>query len=163
MSALLRDYPNSTITVQYRQDAHKDVLEKFNKNILAVKGETRGVGLEQHIVVLTSPPFLLLSSFSPVLLSDTALLSSLASNADVVINCADCDDLASTSALIEGLEKGAQARTAGGKPKAVYLHTSGTGELADPDFPLGTLDTTVYDDADLDQIMASKSLLLEVD
>lgn len=67
-----------------------------------------------------------------------------------------CDDLPSIEACIEGLEKGAKARIDNKKRKAVYLHTSGTGELCDPDVPLGTLDETVYDDADLKQIQASE-------
>jgi len=39
LSEILKKHPESTITVQYRQDAHKDVLEKFSKQIVPVKGE----------------------------------------------------------------------------------------------------------------------------
>ena len=65
--------------------------------------------------------------------------------------------MASIQAILEGLEKGAKTRIEQKKPKAVYLHTSGTGELVDPDVKLGELDETVYDDADLKQIQASES------
>lgn len=41
LSDILKQYPESTVTVQYRQDAHKDVLEKFSKQIVPVKGELR--------------------------------------------------------------------------------------------------------------------------
>lgn len=39
LTAILKQYPESTITVQYRQQAHKDILEKFSKQIVPVKGE----------------------------------------------------------------------------------------------------------------------------
>ncbi|KAL7417185.1 hypothetical protein BDY24DRAFT_432899 [Mrakia frigida] len=126
LSDVLKAYPESKVTVQYRQDAHKEVLEKFSKQIEPVKAS----------------------------LSDASLLTTLAAQADVVINCADCDDLVSTSALIQGLEQAAEGRIANKQSKAVYLHTSGTGELCDPNVPLGELDETVYDDLNLEQIVA---------
>lgn len=66
----------------------------------------------------------------------------------------------SIEAIIAGLEQASQSRIENKQIKAVYLHTSGTGELVDNEFPLGELDETVYDDADLKQIEASESSLL---
>lgn len=63
----------------------------------------------------------------------------------------------SIEAIIAGLEQASQSRIENKQIKAVYLHTSGTGELVDNEFPLGELDETVYDDADLKQIEASES------
>lgn len=67
------------------------------------------------------------------------------------------NDLASAAAIINGLEKGAKARAEQKKAKAVYIHTSGTGELTDHSVPSGEFDKTVYDDANLKQIQASES------
>jgi len=120
------------------------VLEKNERNKIE----------SNPIELIAEPPPRLPSS--PASLSDASLLTSLASKADVIINAADCDDLISTNALIAGLEQAAEARIANKQLKAVYLHTSGTGELVDPEIPLGTLDETVYDDMDLEQIVASE-------
>lgn len=65
--------------------------------------------------------------------------------ADGPVRDADCDDMASTEACIKGLEKSAEERIEKKQLKAIYLHTSGTGEYIDPDTEMGTLDPTVYD------------------
>ncbi|KAJ3037417.1 hypothetical protein HDV00_001724 [Rhizophlyctis rosea] len=62
-------------------------------------------------------------------LDDTALLTQLASDSDVVFNAADADQLPATEAIIKGLESRTTPTNTGKKP--ILIHTSGTGVLLD--------------------------------
>jgi hypothetical protein len=159
LTALLEKYPDSEIRLQYRSDSQKDTLQKLSKNIVPVKGNQACVdlisflaGVQSLIAHARSDS----SSSTSASLDDTDILSSEASKADVVVGCADCDDMASNSAILEGLEKGAAARVEAKKGKAVWIHTSGTGELVDLDFKIGELDETMYDDGNLEQLKSSE-------
>jgi len=80
-------------------------------------------------------------------LESADILKQAAIDADVVFHFADsADHLPSAKALIEGL------KTQDGK-RRIYIHTSGTGELAD-DARGNSTTTVVYDDLDLDPIKA---------
>ncbi|KAF8205275.1 NAD-P-binding protein [Mycena galopus ATCC 62051] len=78
--------------------------------------------------------------------SDHQLVEKLASEADVVIAAADCDDLAAAKATLAGLRK---RHTLGVVP--IFIHTSGTGVISD-DAKGMYAGTTVYDDSDAEQI-----------
>ncbi|KAJ6489943.1 NAD-binding protein [Mycena sanguinolenta] len=78
--------------------------------------------------------------------SDAALVEKLASEADVVIAMADCDDLGAAKATLAGLKK---RHALGVVP--ILIHTSGTGVISD-DAKGMYAGTTVYDDSDADQI-----------
>ncbi|KAJ7136659.1 NAD-binding protein [Mycena epipterygia] len=78
--------------------------------------------------------------------SDAHLVEKLASEADVVIATADCDDLGAAKATLEGLRK----RHALGA-LSIFINTSGTGVISDKAAGMYA-DTTVYDDSDADQI-----------
>ncbi|KAJ7785350.1 NAD(P)-binding protein [Mycena maculata] len=77
---------------------------------------------------------------------DAALVERLASQADVVIATADCDDLGAAKATLEGLRK---RHTLGVVP--IFINTSGTGVLSD-DAKGMYAGTIVYDDSDANQI-----------
>ncbi|KAF3918166.1 hypothetical protein ABW20_dc0103013 [Dactylellina cionopaga] len=85
---------------------------------------------ESAIETLTSPSsnpkFFTGSTPNCVLgsLSDIDLLKQLASQSDIVVNCASANDLASTEALLEGLADSEEGR------KRIFLHTSGTSAFA---------------------------------
>jgi hypothetical protein len=70
-----------------------------------------------------------------------------------------CDHLPSIQALITGLENGAKAREEQGKPKAIYLHTAGTAELALAGKTPGEFEPTVVDDTDTKQVQSRESCL----
>ncbi|XP_014556607.1 hypothetical protein COCVIDRAFT_26591 [Bipolaris victoriae FI3] len=77
------------------------------------------------------------------MLDSTDLLSEEASNADIVLHCADCDHLASAQALVAGLARSGR--------KSYLIHTSGTGILAFADFEENTYGIArekVFDDWD---------------
>ncbi|KAF3913746.1 hypothetical protein AA313_de0207791 [Arthrobotrys entomopaga] len=57
-------------------------------------------------------------------LSDLELLRKIASESDIVVNCASANDLASTQALIDGLSESGEGR------KRIFIHTSGTSAFA---------------------------------
>jgi nucleoside-diphosphate-sugar epimerase len=57
--------------------------------------------------------------------SDLELIIDAASNADIVVNCADADNLELAKAILSGLEKRQSARP------PILLHTSGTGVISD--------------------------------
>ncbi|KAJ7701214.1 hypothetical protein B0H17DRAFT_1046230 [Mycena rosella] len=78
--------------------------------------------------------------------SDAHLVEKLASEADVVIATADCDDLGAAQATLEGLRK---RHALGSLP--IFINTSGTGVLADDAKGMHVTDT-IYDDSDADQI-----------
>ncbi|KAJ7104365.1 NAD-binding protein [Mycena belliarum] len=78
--------------------------------------------------------------------SDAHLVEKLASEADVVIAMADCDDVGAAKATLEGLRK---RHTLGSRP--IFINTSGTGVLVDDAKGMHSTDT-VYDDSDADQI-----------
>ncbi|KAI0311124.1 hypothetical protein OF83DRAFT_1177883 [Amylostereum chailletii] len=59
--------------------------------------------------------------------ADKSLIADHAYAADIVINCADCDDLPLTEAILSGIRKRFQE----GKPKGILIHTSGTGCFVD--------------------------------
>jgi len=61
-------------------------------------------------------------------LEDSALITLEAAKADVVVNVASSDHLASTEAILTGLRK--QDESAGGQ-RPIYLHMSGLGIIAD--------------------------------
>ncbi|KAJ6523495.1 hypothetical protein DFH09DRAFT_1096607 [Mycena vulgaris] len=91
--------------------------------------------------------------------SDAQLVQKLASEADVVIAAADCDDLGAAKAVLEGLRKRDASR-----PLPIYIHTSGTGVISDDAKGMHT-DATIYDDSDVDQIatIAPSQMHREVD
>jgi hypothetical protein len=60
-------------------------------------------------------------------MEDASLLTELASKADIIVNCANADDLGATQALLEGAKK----RKAETTHRVLYIHTSGTGVLGD--------------------------------
>ncbi|KAK6497026.1 hypothetical protein TWF481_002006 [Arthrobotrys musiformis] len=74
----------------------------------------------------TNPKFFTGSTPKCVLgsLSDTDLLRRLASESDIVVNCASANDLAAVEALIQGLSESGEAR------KKIFVHTSGTSAFA---------------------------------
>ncbi|KAF7348993.1 hypothetical protein MVEN_01420300 [Mycena venus] len=78
--------------------------------------------------------------------SDAPLVEKLASEADVVIATADCDDLGAAKATLEGLKK---RHALGVVP--IFIHTSGTGVISDDAKGMHS-DITVYDDSDANQI-----------
>jgi len=61
--------------------------------------------------------------------ADTAKISALAAESDVVLNLADADDLPLAKAVNEGLTKRVKA---GGARQPVLIHTSGTSVFSDP-------------------------------
>ncbi|KAJ7275729.1 NAD-binding protein [Mycena rebaudengoi] len=77
---------------------------------------------------------------------DAELVERLASQADVVIATADCDDLDAAKATLRGLQK---RHALGVTP--IFINTSGTGVLAE-DAKGMSAGTTVYDDSNADQI-----------
>ncbi|KAI9061683.1 NAD-P-binding protein [Trametes sanguinea] len=74
-------------------------------------------------------------------LDDTDKVEQLASQADIVFECADADHVASTKAVLAGLKKRYQET---GRPPAL-IHTSGTGVLADDAAGMHDTDTIYYD------------------
>lgn len=74
---------------------------------------------------------------------DTALLKRLATEADIVISCADADDLAAAQAILGGLKE--RYEKTGQVPS--LLHTSGTGVLTDNALGMHSTDK-VYSDLD---------------
>lgn len=97
LTQLLEEHDPSTITVLIRKPEQRQLFTTLGINI--VEGS----------------------------MSDTALLKSLASEHDVVVNFAVAffGDEASIQALVDGLEE--RASKTGTKP--VYLHTGGTGTV----------------------------------
>ncbi|KAF5382083.1 hypothetical protein D9615_004318 [Tricholomella constricta] len=79
--------------------------------------------------------------------SDSALVEKLASEADVVLSTADADHLEAAQATLKGLKK--RYNATGNVP--VFIHTSGTGVLADNAVGAYATDT-IYDDSNPDQI-----------
>ncbi|KAJ7193548.1 NAD-binding protein [Mycena pura] len=79
--------------------------------------------------------------------SDAPLVEKLASEVDVVIATADCDDLDAANATLRGLKK--KYETSGVAP--IFINTSGTGVLAEDSKGMYA-STVVYDDSDADQI-----------
>lgn len=63
-------------------------------------------------------------------LDSTTLLETEASNADIVLHCADCDHIASATALVSGLAKRSTP--------SYLIHTSGTGILSFADLERDT-------------------------
>lgn len=81
-------------------------------------------------------------------LEDAEILTKAASEADIVLQCANSDNVVATNAIIDGLSK----RAAEGKP-AFLIHTSGTGLLLHANFIPGR-ENTVFDDYEgVDQII----------
>ncbi|KAJ6571114.1 NAD(P)-binding protein [Mycena capillaripes] len=78
--------------------------------------------------------------------SDAKLVEKLASEADVVIAMADCDDLGAAKATLEGLRR---RHASGAIP--IFINTSGTGVISDDAKGMHS-DITMYDDSDADQI-----------
>jgi len=74
-------------------------------------------------------------------LDDRDLIVKLVSEHDVVINTASSDHPESVQSTLDGIQK----RIDAGK-KTVYLHTSGTGVLADNAGGMHTSETVIYDD-----------------
>ncbi|GHJ86682.1 hypothetical protein NliqN6_3084 [Naganishia liquefaciens] len=89
-------------------------------------------------------------------LSDLDLLEEQASKHDIIFNTADADDLKATKALLKGMAK----RKAETGHRPVYIHTSGTGVLADD--AAGNWDTMkIY--SDLGANSEAKPPLLSID
>ncbi|KAI0729696.1 hypothetical protein C8Q72DRAFT_296216 [Fomitopsis betulina] len=82
-------------------------------------------------------------------LDDHDKLESLASSADVVFNIASSDHLPATQAILKGMRKFYEAT--GRRP--ILIHTSGTGEIAEP--AEGKYATeNVYSDLDIEKLKA---------
>ncbi|KAI0769398.1 NAD-P-binding protein [Trametes elegans] len=80
-------------------------------------------------------------------LDDTDKIESLASQADIVFECADADHLGSMQAVLTGLKK--RYKQIGKTP--TLIHTSGTGVLADNAAGRYATDT-IYNDNDVEQL-----------
>ncbi|KAI0789841.1 NAD(P)-binding protein [Abortiporus biennis] len=80
-------------------------------------------------------------------LDDEEILAQAASQAHIVINTANCDDLKAAKAILRGLKK--RHETNGDIP--LLIHTSGTGTLTANDKGL-TMTPQIYDDLNPDQI-----------
>ncbi|KAF7344096.1 NAD-P-binding protein [Mycena venus] len=78
--------------------------------------------------------------------SDVELVERLASQADVVISIADCDDVGAAKATLQGLRKRGASGTV-----PIFIHTSGAGVIFDDAKGMHS-DATIYDDSDADQI-----------
>ncbi|KAJ6571112.1 hypothetical protein B0H19DRAFT_1255111 [Mycena capillaripes] len=78
--------------------------------------------------------------------SDAKLVEKLASEADVVIAMANCDDLGAAKATLEGLRR---RHASGAIP--IFINTSGTGVISDDTKGMHS-DITIYDDSDANQI-----------
>ncbi|KAJ7645086.1 NAD(P)-binding protein [Mycena polygramma] len=78
--------------------------------------------------------------------ADAQLMERLASEADIVIAAADCDDLVAAKATLAGLSR----RHALGEVP-IFINTSGTGVISDDARGMHS-NATVYDDSDADQI-----------
>ncbi|KAG6331881.1 hypothetical protein ID866_7207 [Astraeus odoratus] len=78
---------------------------------------------------------------------DLELLENQASKSDIVIACADADNLPATEAILKGLRK--RYETTGTQP--LLIHTSGSGILIDDAKGLYATDV-IYDDLNPDQI-----------
>jgi len=72
------------------------------------------------------------------------LVEKVASEHDIVVNCADADDLPLADAIIKGLL--IRAARKDGTRKPIYIHTSGTGVVADDSFGVFA-DLKIYDDS----------------
>jgi nucleoside-diphosphate-sugar epimerase len=76
-------------------------------------------------------------------LDSTDLITKEVADADIVLHCADCDHMASATAIVAGLARS--------EKQTYFIHTSGTGVLAFEDFEQGTYGIRrekVYDDWD---------------
>ncbi|GJJ06537.1 hypothetical protein Clacol_000729 [Clathrus columnatus] len=62
---------------------------------------------------------------------DLELIVNLTSLADVVINCADADDLPLTRAIVDGVKIRSKINASESKGKPILIHTSGTGVISD--------------------------------
>ncbi|KAK7690487.1 hypothetical protein QCA50_005585 [Cerrena zonata] len=80
-------------------------------------------------------------------LDNNTLTENLASNAHVVFDCADADNLDAVRAIIRGLKRRHDAT--GDIP--IYIHTSGTGVLSDHANGIQKSEL-IYNDLDPDQI-----------
>ncbi|EMD34173.1 hypothetical protein CERSUDRAFT_98104 [Gelatoporia subvermispora B] len=80
-------------------------------------------------------------------LQDADKLASAASQAHVVVNCADADDFGAACAIIDGLRK----RHEETEDVPILIHTSGTGVLADNAAGMHPT-STIYSDMDPEQI-----------
>ncbi|KAF7334916.1 hypothetical protein MVEN_02241300 [Mycena venus] len=78
--------------------------------------------------------------------SDAELVERLASQADVVISIADCDDVGAAKATLQGLRKRGASGTV-----PIFIHTSGAGVIFDDAKGIHS-DAMIYDDSDADQI-----------
>ncbi|KAF9453420.1 NAD(P)-binding protein [Macrolepiota fuliginosa MF-IS2] len=79
--------------------------------------------------------------------SDVSLVEELAAGADIVFDAVDANNLEAAKAILRGLSKRHQAT---GKPPT-FIHTSGTGLLADNAAGLYPTDK-IWDDADADDL-----------
>ncbi|KAK6541346.1 hypothetical protein TWF694_007160 [Orbilia ellipsospora] len=103
LSTLLRS-PDFEITTLVRSEAAIETLTSPSSNPKFFTGST---------------PNCILGS-----LSDLELLRKIASESDIVVNCASANDLASTQVLIEGLSESDERK------KKIFVHTSGTSAFA---------------------------------
>ncbi|KAG8909003.1 hypothetical protein FRB99_000106 [Tulasnella sp. 403] len=83
---------------------------------------------------------------------DAELIEKIAAGNDIVVNCADADDIGLTRAILKGLSQQA-SMVPGGRPP-ILIHTSGTAVVCDK--PDGAFHTEtaerIYDDANLEDI-----------
>ncbi|KAF5375586.1 hypothetical protein D9757_008519 [Collybiopsis confluens] len=83
--------------------------------------------------------------------SDIPFISKEASEVDVVIAMADCDDVSAVTGTLQGLKK--RFQDTGKKP--IFINTSGTGVLSDDAAGMYASET-IWDDADPEQMASLK-------
>ncbi|KAG8882967.1 hypothetical protein FRB97_007454 [Tulasnella sp. 331] len=77
--------------------------------------------------------------------SDIRLIESEVSEHDIIVNCANADDLSLAKAIVDGLSRRVAGSGKKGTRKPMYIHTSGTGVVKDQ--PTGAFqDGKIYDD-----------------
>ncbi|KAG8849565.1 hypothetical protein FRB96_000715 [Tulasnella sp. 330] len=77
--------------------------------------------------------------------SDIRLIESEVSEHDIIVNCANADDLSLAKAIVDGLSRRVAGSGKKGTRKPMYIHTSGTGVVKDQ--PTGAFQGgKIYDD-----------------
>ncbi|KAG9005687.1 hypothetical protein FRB93_009613 [Tulasnella sp. JGI-2019a] len=113
--AFVRGHPELTYSALVRNP--KDIQAIANLNVRAIQGST----------------------------SDIPLIEKETSEHDIVVNCANADDLRLAEAVINGLTTRSSNPMKKGSRKPIYIHTSGTGVVKDR--PTGAFQNgKIYDD-----------------
>jgi len=109
-----RTFPNWTFSALVRSD----------KNDAAVKAAGAEIVRGDHSSYDASIPLIPLNRVSDMSLK---LIRAEATKAEIVLACADCDDVPLARAVLDGLA----ARVKEGKSQGILVHTSGTGVVSD--------------------------------